>query len=123
LGLGEGEGVVSGISGAARVDNIDASPQPAPSPPGENAAAQYGRMMHDTYDYGQGYEKEVKLPNGQRADAVNVKERIVAELKPDTPSSIRKGLSQLRGYATQLEKKYPGKPWRTKLITYPRYRR
>ena len=50
-------------------------------------------------------------------DAINFDEKIVRELKPDTPSGIAKGNSQLAEYVTQLEEQ-TGDTWTGFLDTY-----
>jgi hypothetical protein len=87
---------------------------------GESAAAKYGREIHAAYDYGPGFEKEVRLPNGLRPDAINRETREVIELKPNTPSAIREGNRQLRAYVRELNRTFPGEPFKGRLITYDR---
>ncbi len=77
---------------------------------GENPAAARGRQQHKDKDYGPGYEKEVRLPSGKVADAVNVEEGIVKELKPNNPRAIKRGERQAGGYAAELEEVH-GKPF------------
>lgn len=38
---------------------------------GESSAAAYGRMMHQKWNPGPGWEKEYRLPSGRRIDAIN----------------------------------------------------
>jgi hypothetical protein len=85
---------------------------------GESASARYGRDIHRTYDYGPGFEREFRLPSGRQPDAVNLRERIVVELKPDNPAAKRRGRRQLDIYRRELEELYPGTPFRTRLETY-----
>lgn len=51
---------------------------------GETEATKAGRQAHKDWNPGEGYQKEVKLPSGKRADAVNFETRDVKELKPDS---------------------------------------
>lgn len=87
---------------------------------GESAASAYGRKVHREFDYGPGFRRELTLPSGRRADAVNLRERVVVELKPNNPAAIRRGQRQLEIYKRELEDTYPGAPFRTRLETYDR---
>jgi len=72
---------------------------PSPSQSGgDSEAAKRGREEHKNWQLGEGYEKEVRLPSGKRADAVNWEKRDVKELKPDNPRAVRRGEKQLEGY-------------------------
>ena len=84
---------------------------------GENEAAKAGREAHNSYDPGPGYQKEVKLPGG-RADAVNVTQGKVRELKPNNAPAIKKGKRQVERYIKALQKKYPKKKWSGAVDTY-----
>ncbi len=53
-----------------------------------------------------------------RADAVDLKNRIVYELKPNNARAIRQGWKQLNRYTAALEKAFPGTEWIRILITY-----
>ncbi|WP_353650324.1 RHS repeat-associated core domain-containing protein [Nakamurella sp. A5-74] len=85
---------------------------------GETSATAYGRMMHKAYDYGPGFEREVTLQNGLRADAVNFETREVLELKPNNPRAIRTGTRQVQRYVDQLNKESPGTPFSGRVVTY-----
>lgn len=61
-----------------------------------------------------------RLPNGGRADAVNLRMREVIELKPNNPRAIALGRRQLDRYFRELEKTYPGAPFTRRLETYDR---
>lgn len=87
---------------------------------GESAAASFGRRAHKEFDYGPGFEKEFRnLPSKRRPDAVNVQERVVVELKPNSPAAIRRGQRQVERYRQELEAKYGG-TWTARLETYDR---
>ena len=85
---------------------------------GETGAAKAGREAHQNYDPGPGYEKEVRLPSGERADAVNAAKGSVRELKPNNPRAIKRGQQQVERYRRQLQKLYPRKKWRGAVDTY-----
>lgn len=87
---------------------------------GETAATAYGRAIHKTFDYGQGFRREFTLPSGRRADAVNLRMREVVELKPNNPRAIAQGRRQLEAYARELEELYPRRPFTRRLETYDR---
>lgn len=95
-----------------------ALPAAARSRPAHRSA--YGRKVHREFDYGPGFRRELTLPSGRRADAVNLRERVVVELKPNNPAAIRRGQRQLDIYKRELEDTYPGAPFRTRLETYDR---
>lgn len=86
---------------------------------GENAATKAGRAAHKNWDPGKGFEKEVRLPSGKRADAVNFEERHVKELKPDNPRAMTKGEKQVEAYRQELQKEYGGN-WRSSVEGYRR---
>lgn len=73
--------------------------------------------MHKDYDYGPRFEKEVTLPSGKRADAVNWETREVVELKPNNPNAIRRGERQVDGYRLELEST-TGECWTCRVETY-----
>ncbi len=77
-----------------------------------------GREAHQNYEPCPGYEKEVTLPSGKRADAVNKQKGMVKELKPNNPRAIQRGKKQVEGYRQELQNKYPKKKWKTKIDTY-----
>jgi RHS repeat-associated protein len=86
---------------------------------GETAATKAGREMHNTWDYGPGFQKEFRLPSGQRVDAMNRVTRQIIELKPNNPRAIRLGERQLQRYLDELNREYPGPtPWTGKVVTY-----
>jgi RHS repeat-associated protein len=82
-------------------------------------AAEYGRAIHKSYDYGLGFARELRLPSGRRADAVNLETREVLELKPNNPRALQRGQRQLEGYLDELEQNYGG-GWTGRVIPYDR---
>lgn len=84
---------------------------------GETAATKAGRQAHKDWDAGKGFEKEVTLPSGKRADAVNFTQNHVKELKPDNPRAIKRGELQVEQYRRELAKEYGGN-WRSSVETY-----
>jgi hypothetical protein len=82
-------------------------------------AAEYGKQIHKTYDYGPGFEREFRLPSGRRADAVNLETEEVLELKPNNPRAVQRGAKQLDAYIKELEENYGGE-WTGRVITYDR---
>ena len=85
---------------------------------GNNVASQIGREQHAAYKVGMGLDKEFRLTNGMRADAVDVQNSTVYELKPNNVRAIRRGLAQLAAYKSELEQMYPGTIWSTILDVY-----
>lgn len=87
---------------------------------GESFATKRGKQMHKEWDYGQNGKsifKEYKIDGVGRADAVDLGNRIVYELKPNNQRAIRQGWKQLTRYVNALETKYGG-TWIRILITY-----
>jgi hypothetical protein len=84
---------------------------------GETAATKAGRQEHKAWNPGKGFQKEVQLPSGKRADAVNWETREVKELKPDNPAAIRRGQRQVERYRKELEE-MTGEPWTGTVETY-----
>lgn len=87
---------------------------------GETAYTKIGRQAHTDYNPGPEYKKEFSLPNGKRADAVDLKNGIVRELKPNNPRAIKLGEKQVQGYIDELQKHYPNKNWKGYVDTYER---
>jgi hypothetical protein len=86
--------------------------------PNTRAAAERGRKMHNEYDYGGDFEREVYLGRGiGRADAVDFNNHIVYELKPNNARAIREGWKQLNRYVSELERQNGG-DWIRILVTY-----
>ena len=101
------------------VHNIDPACGTARNPDGtfasgENAKAASGRSAHNNYENTLGdpnYVFNQRMPGSlDRPDAINWTDRIVRELKPDTPATIQKGWSQVNGYKAYLEQ-LTGETW------------
>ncbi|REG29533.1 restriction endonuclease fold toxin 9 of polymorphic toxin system [Archangium gephyra] len=84
---------------------------------GETEATKRGRQAHTDWQPGEGYEKEVRLPSGRRADAVNAEKQDVKELKPNNPRAIKRGEKQVETYRRELEEKRGGQ-WTGQVETY-----
>jgi hypothetical protein len=84
---------------------------------GETEATKRGRQAHKDWDPGDGFEKEVRLPSGKRADAVNPETQEVKELKPDNPRAIKRGERQVEEYRRELEETEGGS-WKGTVETY-----
>lgn len=83
------------------------------SNPSTKAAAKSGRQKHREYDPGEGFDKEVKLDDKSRADAVKVVDNgdgtvdvHIKELKPNNARAKARGESQLKRYEEAARKKY-----------------
>lgn len=74
---------------------------------GETEATKRGRQAHKDWEPGEGFRKEVRLPSGKRADAVN----------PDTPRAVKRGERQVEEYRRELEETEGGS-WKGKVETY-----
>jgi hypothetical protein len=86
---------------------------------GETAATKAGRQAHKDWQPGEGFEKEVTLPSGKRADAVNFQTKCVKELKPGNSRAVKRGQKQVERYRQELEKEYGG-TWTGVVETYKR---
>ena len=84
---------------------------------GETAATKAGREAHKNWDPGEGFQKEVELPSGKRADAVNFKKKEVKELKPNNRRAVKRGEKQVEGYRKELQDLFPG-DWTGTVETY-----
>lgn len=84
---------------------------------GETEATKRGRQAHKDWEPGEGFRKEVRLPSGKRADAVNPDKQEVKELKPDTPRAVKRGERQVEEYRRELEETEGGS-WSGKVETY-----
>jgi hypothetical protein len=86
---------------------------------GHTADAARGIAAHKSYRnaLGGNYRFELKLPSGKRVDAVDLKNRIVRELKPDNPRSVKRGRRQLERYRQELESEFGGS-WTAFLDVY-----
>ena len=86
---------------------------------GETDATKAGRVAHKNYNPGPNYQKEVTLPSGKRADAVDMRNRVVKELKPNNPNAIHQGKRQVEQYRRELQREYGG-DWTGVVDTYER---
>ena len=82
-----------------------------------------GREMHQAYKvefHGLTGKKKYKLPNKKRIDFLDINNKIIYELKPHNPRSIKQGLRQLDTYkqALQTMEKFKAYNWETVLETY-----
>ena len=90
---------------------------------GETSYTQKGRQAHTNYDPGPGYKKEQSLPSKKRVDAINRKEGIVKELKPNNPRAIKRGEKQVQQYVDELNRVDPlpnNRKWTGIVETYDR---
>jgi RHS repeat-associated protein len=86
---------------------------------GETAATKAGRQAHKDWNPGEGFEKEYSLPSGKRADAVNLEQKHVKELKPDNERAVKRGEKQVEGYRKELQEEHGG-DWTSSVETYKR---
>ena len=89
--------------------------------PKVKAAIEKGIQKHREYNPGKGFQKEVYLGKGNRADALKIDgdKGFIKELKPNNKRAIKKGEKQLERYKKAAKKKYPNvKEWETKVETY-----
>lgn len=100
------------------VESLDeSSARTAKKTGGETEATKRGRQVHTDWQPGEGYEKEVRLPSGRRADAVNTEKKDVKELKPNNPRAIKRGEKQVETYRRELEE-WRGGEWTGQVETY-----
>lgn len=90
---------------------------------GETAATKFGRHAHDLYKPAGNYTTSRKantLKNKLVPDAIDRKNFIVRELKPNNQRAKNRGKAQLLKYVEQLEKEIPGSKgkWKTVVDTY-----
>jgi hypothetical protein len=74
---------------------------------GETNATAYGRLVHQSYNPGDNYVLNSRIPGSQtllRPDAVDYNAQVVRELKPDNSQAIRLGTKQLQTYINALNK-------------------
>ena len=96
------EGRITGLQPIAGV---------APTPGlGKNAVFSFtksslkqGRQMHEVYKLGAKGKKEFVLPSKRRIDFLDIENKIIYELKPFNPRSIKGGIKQLHEYKRELE--------------------
>jgi RHS repeat-associated protein len=87
-------------------------------------AARNGRLNHferQTEWTKQGFEIEQTLGSGNRLDGIQILRRVgyIKELKPNSLSGIRRGISQLNRYAQAAIKEFPDiKEWNLELELY-----
>ena len=81
---------------------------------GNNKAAAYGQQKHKEYHRGCG---PATLPSGKKVDGLDPVNKIVYELKPDTPAKRRRGKKQLADYLCEL-----GDEWEGILEFYPPFK-
>lgn len=68
---------------------------------------------------GSDYDYEYSLPSRKRPDAIDWKNNVVRELKPDNPRAITRGLKQVQNYAKELSR-MTGEIWKYFVDTYKR---
>lgn len=77
---------------------------------GETAATKNGKAMHKAYradEVEKGVKmKEYTLENGKRVDFIDLKNKIIYELKPNNARAIKLGEKQLEGYKAAAEKQF-----------------
>ena len=96
------EGRITGLQPIAGV---------APTPGlGKNAVFSFtksslkqGRQMHSLYKLGANGVKEYVLPSKRRIDFLDIENKIIYELKPFNPRSIKRGIKQLHDYKRELK--------------------
>lgn len=78
-----------------------------------------GQKIHKAYHAGEN-GKEFVLPSGKRIDFLDIDNKIIYELKPYNPRSIKQGQKQLQMYLNELQTmpEYKGWQWKTVLETY-----
>ena len=123
-GLLERFGGTEGLSLLLRRIWAEVRGSPAAEPAargGETAATAFGRSAHKAWDPGPGFQKEFSIVEDGRViarmDAINARDRIIKELKPDTPSGRAAGPRQLERYRQIAEEKFGG-DWTVILETY-----
>jgi hypothetical protein len=71
---------------------------------GDCGAMAEGRRIHKEMEYPEGAQKEYNIPGYGRADAVDLDNKIIYELKPGNINGLKNGLKQLDRYANGLAK-------------------
>jgi RHS repeat-associated protein len=86
---------------------------------GETVHTIRGKAAHINYRtaLGPGYQYEYFIRGVGRADAVDLNNNIVRELKPDNPRAIALGWRQVTRYAQELQRR-TGQVWQTFVDTY-----
>ena len=70
-----------------------------------------GQINHSLYkinEVSSSLKKEFKFDNGLRADAIDFKNKVIYELKPDNNKAIQKGVNQVNKYVQQAQKQFGG---------------
>ena len=62
-----------------------------------------GRQMHEVYKLGAKGVEEYVLPSKRRIDFLDIENKIIYELKPFNPRSMKRGIKQLHEYKRELE--------------------
>jgi RHS repeat-associated protein len=96
-----------------------AGEQRAASFGGNNASARLGKIAHELYQPGEGYQLNRAIPGSKmRPDAIDYVNKIVRELKPFTKRGIQRGAAQMKKYLDLLNKAFPeGGEW-TGIVDY-----
>lgn len=85
------------------------------------SSLELGRKVHAEYKAdivnGSTKVKEFVLPSRKRIDFIDFDNKTIYELKPNNPTQIQAGKTQLQGYLNEVESIY-GKGWHTVLDTY-----
>ncbi len=70
--------------------------------------------------YGKGYKTEVAITKGSRPDAVNYSEKKIKELKPNSPTGIARGKTQIKRYVDEMKQKTGDNGWTGEVVYYNR---
>ena len=87
---------------------------------GETTSTKDGKDAHAIYNPGSNYSTNRSrntLKNKKVPDAIDFKNKIVRELKPNNQRAVKRGTKQVEGYAEQLEKQFE-EGWKTVVDTY-----
>ena len=85
-------------------------------------ALEYGKVQHSLFkadEIGPTFLKEFRFANGLRADAIDFKNKVIYELKPENSRAIQQGYNQLRAYTEQAKNQF-GDTFKGVLETYKR---
>ena len=75
--------------------------------------------MFKADEIGPTFLKEFRFANGLRADAIDFKNKVIYELKPENSRAIQQGYNQLRAYTEQAKNQF-GDTFKGVLETYKR---
>lgn len=100
--IGAAGGFLATFQKIRKLNKLEKSAKVEIAKTGETAATKAGRQAHKDWNPGEGFDKEVTLPSGKRADAVNFKQKHVKELKPDNPRAMKRGEKQVEQYRQEL---------------------